>query len=130
MRYAPTNFGEIIVEYNANNDPAPGLDCARPSEKILVHPLIPYPERSRGESWFKSPSLSNNPFSPLNTLKYERFPSNPFLLFNMNIGLWEWNFDSCFVQVFFTLDDQLFLHGPEIFVGGCDADREINGTIS
>src|SRR5690606_20102507 len=53
-------------------------DDARPSEKILVHPLIPYPERSRGESWFKSPGLSNNPFSPLNTLIYERFPNNPF----------------------------------------------------
>ncbi len=130
MRYAPTNFGEIIVEYNANNDPVPGLDCARPSEKILVHPLIPYPERSRGESWFKSPGQSNNPFSLLNRLIYERFPSNHFLLLDMNIGLWEWNFDSCFVQVFFTLDDQLFLHGPEVFVGGRDADREINGTIS
>src|SRR5690606_32988508 len=81
-------------------------------------------------SWFKSPGLSNNPFSPLNTLIYERFPNNPFLLLNMNIRLWEWDFDSCFVQVFFTLDDQLFLHGPEVFVGGRDADREINGTIS
>ena len=145
MRYAPTNFGEIIVEYNANNDPVPGLDCARPSEKILVHPLIPYPERSRGESWFNPDhGPSSYPFHPgsnhqaypiipfpfLIHLYTKDSPTIPFLLLNMNIGLWEWNFDSCFVQVFFTLDDQLFLHGPEVFVGGCDTDREINGTIS
>ena len=128
MRYAPTNFGEIIVEYNANNDPVPGLDCARPSEKILAYPLIPYPERSRGESWF-NPDLgpSSYPFHPGS--KY--IPQQSlFLLLDMNIRLREWYFDSCFVQVFFTLDDQLFLHGPEVFVGGCDTDREINGTIS
>src|SRR5690606_1363609 len=28
MRYAPTNFGEIIVEFNATDNPVPGLDFA------------------------------------------------------------------------------------------------------
>ena len=44
MRYAPTNFGEIIVEFNANDNPVPGLDSAHHRDNDLgpsSHPLNP-----------------------------------------------------------------------------------------
>lgn len=68
------------------------------------------------ESWF-NPDLGPSSY-PLNPGSKSPSQQSLFLFFDMDIGLWEWDIDSCLIQVFFTLYDQLFLHGPEIFVGG------------